>query len=94
MVLGQLLELKTRRSEVRAYEDYVSRDTAEDERERDLSAKLIAVEQQAAELARKERDLAVERAELYEQLYKTITKGPGIGCKIARVLTLGLHRCK
>jgi hypothetical protein len=93
-VLGQLLELKTRRSEVRAYEDYVSRDTAEDERERELAAKMIAVEQQAAELARKERDLAIERAELYEQLYRTTGKGPGVGCKIARIFTLGIYRCK
>ncbi len=79
---------------MRAYEDYVSRDTAEDERERELAAKMIAVEQQAAELARKERDLAIERAELYEQLYRTTGKGPGVGCKIARIFTLGIYRCK
>ena len=55
---------------------------------------LNAAQQQATELARKERDLEAERADLYEQLYKTTTRGPGIGCKIARVLTVGLYRCQ
>jgi hypothetical protein len=41
-----------------------------------------------------ERDRALkEKAAMYEQLYRSVTKRPGLGCRILRVITAGIARC-
>ncbi len=75
------------------YADYVSRETEQDKREQANFEKALELERQATGIAQKERDLALDKALLYEQLYRSITKGPGIGCRIWRVVTLGIARC-
>jgi hypothetical protein len=93
-ILGQLYELHSCRDEVRAYRDYVSRDTELESREKASADRALDLERQAAALARRERDLERDRANTYEQLYRSVTKKPGIGCRLARILTLGLARCR
>ena len=63
-------------------------------RERANSERALELERQSPAIAQKERDLAQERAELYESLYRSITKSPGIGCRILRIITLGIKRCR
>jgi len=58
------------------------------------SERALELERQSPAIAQKERDLAQERAELYESLYRSITKSPGIGCRILRIITLGIKRCR
>lgn len=94
LILQQLFELRSCRSEVVAYQDFVKRETEADTRERDLAARALELEKQATALAQKERDLQKERADLYESLYKTITKKPGFGCVLKRIFSLGLARCQ
>ncbi len=93
LVLGQLYELKVCREEVTTYRDYVSRDTEQDAREKANFERSIELEKQATGLAKQERDLANEKATMWEQLYKAVSKKPGVGCRIWRFLTAGIHRC-
>jgi hypothetical protein len=92
-ILGQLLELRSVRDEVTKLDAYIARDKEADEREKELAARALALEKKATEIAEAERDLAREKAELYEGLYKAIAKGPSVGCRIARALTVGIYRC-
>ena len=93
-ILGQLLELRSCREEVRAYEQYIQREANQDEREKANVNRALELERRATNLAEGERDLALEKAALYEQLYKSLAKKPSLGCRILRVLTLGIRRCK
>jgi hypothetical protein len=92
-VLGQLYELQACREETKMYEIYVSRETALDTKEKENADRALELEKQATALAEKERDLALEKAKFYEDLYRTVTKKPGIGCRILRKVTLGIIRC-
>jgi hypothetical protein len=88
------MELQSCREKTSTYDSYISRDTEQDTREKANMEKSIELERQAAELARKERDLAQEERDLYKQLYQSVTKKPGIGCRILRVLSAGIVRCQ
>jgi len=92
-VLGQLLELRSCREESDTLEQYIARDREQDEREKANFERALDIERQAARLAEQERDLAREKASFFEQAYKSLTKKPGVGCRILRAITLGMHRC-
>lgn len=92
-VLFQLYELRSCRAQVEALEAHIERDTEQDARERANYERALELERQATRLTEKERDLALEKAGLYEQLYRGVTKRPGVGCRILRVVTIGIHRC-
>lgn len=74
-------------------EEYISRDKEQDAREKANADRALDLERQATAIAQQERDLQKDKAALYEQLYRSVTKKPGVGCRILRVLTLGIHRC-
>jgi hypothetical protein len=93
IVLGQLYELRACREQVVSYEQYVARDTEQDARERENSARALELERQATALAQKERDLALDKAAFYEQALRTVTKKPGKWCWFKRFITLGIARC-
>jgi hypothetical protein len=61
-ILGQLYELHSCRDEVRAYRDYVSRDTEQNSREKTNADRALDLERQATALAQRERDLERDRA--------------------------------
>jgi hypothetical protein len=92
-VLGQLLELRSCREESAELARHIERDRELDTRERESWERALEIERRATALAERARDLAREKAELYEQLYRSVTKGPGIGCRLLRVITLGIRRC-
>lgn len=94
LILGQLNELDSCRDESTALQDYVERDREQDAREKASYERALEIEQRATSIAEQERDLAREKAALYEDLYRAVTKKPGIGCRILRVFTLGIHRCR
>ena len=94
LLLSQLYELQAARERIAAYEAYVAREQAQDERERENAARAMELEKQAVTLAQKERDLALEKAAMYEQLWKAATaKKCGVGGSILRVLSLWTYRC-
>jgi hypothetical protein len=93
-ILGQLYELKSCREEVSAFGEYSSRDLEQDSREKANYERALELERQATALAQKERDLAQEKAAFYEQAFRSVTKKPGIGCRILKAITLGLSRCQ
>jgi hypothetical protein len=93
-VLIQLYELRSCRESVNSYGQYVSRETEQDAREKVNYARSLDLEKQATALAQKERDLAIEKEKFYEQLYRSVSKKPGIGCRLKRIFTLGLARCQ
>jgi hypothetical protein len=74
-------------------EQFIERDRDQDAREKLNWDRAVELERQATALAQRERDLAIEKANLYEQLYRSVTKKPGIGCRILRVITIGLYPC-
>ncbi len=92
-ILGQLYELRSCREEIHAYREYVSRDQDQDAREKANTDRALELEKQATALAQRERDLAQDKANLYEQLYRSVTKKPGVGCRILRAVTLGIYKC-
>lgn len=92
-VLTRLLELESCREDTRELVIHIERDRELDAQEKENCARGLELERQATALAEQARDLALERAELYEDLYRGVTRGPGIGCRILRVITLGIHRC-
>ena len=93
LVLGQLLELKSCRQETAAYKDYLSRETELVTKERVNYERALDLEKQATALAQKERDLAQDKENFYEQAYRTVTKKPGKLCQVVKVITLGLAQC-
>ena len=75
-------------------QSYIQRDAEIDERERATAARALELEREATRLAERERDIMRERGDLYEQLYRAVTAGPSVGCRIARVVTIGMYRCR
>jgi hypothetical protein len=94
LVLGQLIELQSCREIVSAYEAHTARDADLDAREKATWERALDLERQATTLAHGERDLAREKAALYEDLYRSVTKRSGVGCRILRAVTMGIHRCR
>jgi hypothetical protein len=84
-ILGQLYELQACRNQVAAYSDFVSRDAAQDAREKASFERALELERQATALKQKEVDLANEKASLYESLYRSVTKRPGWWCRFRRI---------
>jgi hypothetical protein len=94
IILNQLYELRRAREEINGLREYIKRDQEVDERERSIFQRAIELEKEATRLAKLEKDLLNDKANLYENLYKSITSKPSIGCKIARVITIGIYRCR
>ena len=92
-ILAQLYELQSCRSEVASYEDFVNREREQDAQERANWQRAVELEKQATALAQKERDLALEKAAFCEAQFKSLTKKPGLGCRVLAAITLGVHRC-
>jgi hypothetical protein len=92
-VLSQLYELRSTREEIKTLESYISRDQEQDAREKVNSDRALELERKATELAQKEADMQKDKAALYEQLYRSATRKPGLGCRIARAVTLGIYTC-
>jgi hypothetical protein len=93
-VLGQLYELKSCRDQVQTYTGAIAEDRKLDEKERANYERALDLERQATNLAQRERDLEKDRAAFYEQSYRALIKGPGIGCRIVKILSLGIARCR
>jgi len=93
-ILDQLYELRRARAEIGELKDYIARDNAIDERERTLSEERLKLAEEKISLANQTAALQREKAETYELLYRSVTRKTGFGCKIARVVTLGIVRCR
>lgn len=94
VILSQLVELKASRATIQILEQYISRESEQDIKEKENSDRALELEKQATELANKERDLYKDKAETYEQLYRALTKKPGFGCWVKRIFSLGIARCQ
>jgi len=94
LVLQKLYELKARQTEINALQDYINRDKELDQKQIELHEQELNIEKSKTKLADKQANLEKERADLYEQLYKSVTKKPGFGCKLYRVITFGLGKCQ
>ena len=92
-ILAQLYELQSCRGEVASYEEFVNREREQDAQERANWQRAVDLEKQATALAQKERDLSLEKAAFYEAQFKSLTKKPGLGCRVLAAITLGVHRC-
>jgi hypothetical protein len=93
VILGQLFELRSCREQVETYEQFVEREAEQDAKEKANTDRALELEKRATELMTRERDLAIEKATLYEGLYRSVSKKPGIGCRIWRVVSFGIARC-
>ncbi len=100
-ILDQLRELAAARVQITALEVAIARDREQDDRERANTARALELEKEATAVAQKERDLAIrerdlaaDKASFYAAAFKSLTKKPGLGCRIfSAVFTLGMHRC-
>jgi hypothetical protein len=88
-----LLELRSCREQVATFNNYITRDTEQDEKEKVLADRELALEKRATQLAEKERDVYKDKAAFYEQSYNALKKKPGFGCTLKKVFTFGIARC-
>lgn len=88
-----LLELKAARERLRAIEEFADQSKALSERERAAAQRELDAERRLREIAERERDVERQRGDALEAIMKAQKKGPGFGCRIKRVLTVGLGRC-
>ena len=93
-ILDQLYELRRARITINDLTEHIRRDAEIDEQERGNAARAIELEREATRLTAAERDFMREKAGMYETLYRAITAKPSFGCRIARVVTIGLYRCR
>jgi hypothetical protein len=63
------------------------------QREKDIAARELQTEKDRTALANQKADIEKARGDFYEGAFKSVTKGTSVGCKIARVFTLGLAKC-
>lgn len=93
VILGQLQDLQVSRSAIKSLEDAIARDAEQDARAAATSARELTIAERETDLERERTALALEKATMWEQLYRSVTKKPGLGCRILRAVTLGIHRC-
>ena len=92
-ILHRLVELESLRAEVAVYKSYIEREAALAKKEQSNSDEAIRLAGEATKLAQRETQLEKERADFYENAYKTIAKGRSKKCTILKIFTLGLARC-
>jgi len=93
-ILDQLYELRRARIEIGELKEYIRRDAEIDARERELTEQRLTLAGEKLSMANQATALQKERAELYESLYRAVTAGPSLGCRVARVVSLGTYRCR
>ena len=93
-ILGQLRELRTCREETTALREYIVQDREIDAREKTLADQRLELADEKLGLAEQAAALHKERADMYETLYRAVTRKPSFGCRIARAVTLGMYRCR
>lgn len=94
LILGQLGELRTCRQTVVTYEDYIRRDREQDARELELSKRALEVEKRQVSIAEQERDLFKVQAEFYMNAFKAVTRKPSFWCRLKRIFSFGIARCR
>ena len=93
-ILGQLRELAVCREETAALREYITADAGIDAREKEIANNRLALADEKISLAERTAALHKERADMYETLYRAVTRKPSTGCRVARAVTLGLYRCR
>jgi len=63
------------------------------DRERDLATRELTLERERTSLANQAAAIQKDRADFYEQAFKTVSKTTSSWCKVARVFTMGLAKC-
>lgn len=92
--LHRLVQLESVLSENEIYRAYIEREAALAKKEQANSDEALRLANEATRLAQKETELQRERADFYENAYKTIAKGRSKKCTILKIFTLGLARCQ
>lgn len=88
-----LVELKNARLRIKALDEYIDQLQALERREAAVSQTELDVERRLRAIAERERDVEKMRADQLEMALKLALKKPSLGCRILRVLTLGISRC-
>ena len=91
----QLYELERSRALISQYEEILKKINEADAKYKDAVEQEKSLLLQKISLAENARDLAIERAELYKNMYNTMCgNGRSAKCTILRILTIGIYRCK
>ena len=85
-IIQYLEELKIRRQQVIMLQSIIDRDAQQDQREKELNDKQVA-------LITQERDIYREEATKYKKAWEDATRGRSKKCWVAKCLTLGIARC-
>ncbi len=89
----QLIELRSARVTIQAYEEFVAREGELSAKEKATWERALELEKQSAELAKKEADLYRDQALFYKAALDACRRQPGFWCRLARLITGGLWRC-
>jgi len=92
-VLERLYLLESVQEQNRLLREYISSDQELDKKAEELNQGLLDVEKQRTALAEEKAKVNQEKADMYKGLYETLSKKPSLGCKIYRIVTLGIGRC-
>jgi predicted nuclease with TOPRIM domain len=103
VVLGQLYELKALRIEIKELQSNREAEIQQYEAEKAIWQQRIELEKQAYELAKervammeKENSLMAEKVTFYKTSYEVCVSNKKTSgwCKVKRIFTLGIARCK
>lgn len=92
-ILHRLVQLESALAENRVFAAYIERETALAKKEQANSDEGIRLAGEATRLAQRETELERERADFYENAYKTLSKGRTKKCTLLKILTIGIARC-
>lgn len=94
LVLNQLEELQSLRTQVAKLEDYIKAEKATYDLEKVQWNLLLEGERKSTDLVKQGLELEKQKSALYDSLYKAVKKkGCGVGGILKRIFTLGLARC-
>lgn len=90
---NNLAELKAAREKLKAQQDFIDQSQQLLVRERDLANKELTAEKRLTAIAERERDVEKVRGDQLDALLKERNRRPSFGCRLKRIVTLGLGRC-
>ena len=76
------------------YKQFIEDNTEQLAREKAMHDRELELEKRATGLMEKERDLALDQARHYQNLYEGVkSKKAGVGCWMKRIFSFGIARC-
>ena len=91
--LVRLVELEALRAEVKVYRDYIERESELAKKEQANFDEALRLAKESLNLQQRQTELEKQRADFYENAFKSVTKGRSKKCWFFKIFTAGLAKC-